>query len=156
LCPPSLQSAEGRTFESHSGSARGVMTQKLRGEQGVREAYASAGERPAGCSYAIVRPGGLEESSTVVGPSGLEVSQGDALSGVVSRVDLADFTVELATSSALGFDTALELYTTASAQPCEGKFKPLLTDGRVARLHGATWAELLGGVQREGQYFVPA
>ena len=120
------------------------------------EAYASAGERPAGCSYAIVRPGGLEESSTVVGPSGLEVSQGDALSGVVSRVDLADFTVELATSSALGFDTALELYTTASAQPCEGKFKPLLTDGRVARLHGATWAELLGGVQREGQYFVPA
>ena len=78
------------------------------------------------CTYAIVRPGGLEESSDVVGAAGLEVSQGDALAGVVSRPDLAAFTVKLARSEALTFDTALEIYTTQSAQPCEGRFKPLL------------------------------
>ena len=58
----------------------------------------------------------------MVGAAGLEVSQGDALAGVVSRPDLAAFTVELARSEALTFDTALEIYTTQSAQPCEGRF----------------------------------
>ena len=134
------------------GYARGVMDQKLLGEKAVRTLYDAD---QSSCTYAIVRPGGLEESSDVVGAAGLEVSQGDALAGVVSRPDLAAFTVELARSEALTFDTALEIYTTQSAQPCEGRFKPLLADGRVRRLHGASWRELLAGIKAEGAYFVP-
>jgi uncharacterized protein YbjT (DUF2867 family) len=135
------------------GYARGVMDAKAAGEAGVRAAYAADA---SACTYAIVRPGGLEESSEVVGARGLEVSQGDALAGVVSRADLAEAVVALVLTERVRFDTSFELYTTQSAQPCEGRFKPLLTDGRVARLHGATWEALLEGVQPEGEFFVPA
>ena len=93
----------------------------------------------------------------MVGAAGLEVSQGDALAGVVSRPDLAAFTVKLARSEALTFDTALEIYTSRrrARSHARARFKPLLADGRVRRLHGASWRELLAGIQAEGAYFVP-
>ena len=110
-------------------------------------------------AYTIIRPGGLEEpkENIVQGPGALEISQGDALAGIISRKDLAEVAVEAAAlgSGPLLKDASFELYYTKGAQPCEGKFKPLLTDGRVARLHGATWEALLTQVKPEGDYFVP-
>jgi uncharacterized protein YbjT (DUF2867 family) len=131
-----------------------IMGEKRMGEEGVMRAYSSS--LPSNLSYTIVRPGGLEEPklNTVLGPSSLELSQGDALTGIISRADLAEVTVELALSNANNLrNTALEVYYKDSAQPCESKFKPLLENGGV-RLHGDTYQELLQGIEPGKDYLV--
>ena len=125
----------------------GIMGEKRLGEIGVEELYSSHGETPSS-SYTIVRPGGLEEpkKNEVLGPAELEISQGDTLAGIVSRSDLAEVCVELASSTQPNLaNTAVELYYTNSAQPCEGKFKSQLKNG--VRLHGSTYAELFQQIQ---------
>jgi uncharacterized protein YbjT (DUF2867 family) len=132
----------------------GIMEEKRLGEVGVQTSYKSAS---AGTSYTILRPGGLEEpkKNIVLGPATLEISQGDVIAGIVSRADLAQVAVELALSNAPNLkNTAIELYYTSSAQPCEGQFKSMMTDG--TRLHGNTYAELLQGIQPGIDYYVPA
>jgi len=88
----------------------------------------------------------------------LEISQGDALAGIVSRADLAEVAVELAASNAPNLrNTALELYYADSAQPCEGQFKSALTSGVVPRLNGYdTYDALLAGVKAGVDYYVPS
>lgn len=132
----------------------GIMDEKRKGEQGVMDIYKTA----ESSSYTILRPGGLEEPklNVALGPSALEISQGDTFAGIVSRADLAELAVELVASNAPNLrDTALELYYTDSAQACEGRFKPLLTNGVVPRLHGTTYDELLYRIQPNLDYYVP-
>jgi hypothetical protein len=132
----------------------GVMTQKRLGEEGVREAYQKASGTS---SYTIVRPGGLEEPkrNEVLGPSGLEISQGDVLAGIVSRADLAEVSVELAASTASNLrDTAIELYYTSSVVPVSGEFKSTLDSGVAPRLHGETYSRLFEGIRPGVDYYI--
>mmetsp|Transcript_8746 Transcript_8746/g.26192 ORF Transcript_8746/g.26192 Transcript_8746/m.26192 type:complete len:346 (-) Transcript_8746:274-1311(-) len=134
----------------------GIMDEKRRGEEGVVTAYSKTD--PATSTYIIIRPGGLEEPklNAILGPSSLELSQGDALAGIVSRADLAEASVEAALSSASNLrDSSFELYYADSAQPCEGRFKPLLENGMVARLQGETYETLFSGIKPDGEYYVP-
>ena len=135
----------------------GIMEQKRFGEEGIQFAYKSA---RGTSSYSILRPGGLEEpkKNEILGPKSLEISQGDALAGIVSRSDLAEVAVELAVSNAENLrNTALELYYADSTQPCERQFKPMMTNGVVPRLNGfSTYAGLLEGVQPDIDYYVPS
>ena len=75
-------------------SVGGIMDEKRKGEQRLMGSYRGS----SSASYTIIRHGGCEEpkQTKVLRPSTLEVSQGDTLAGIVSRADLAAFTVELA------------------------------------------------------------
>jgi len=146
-------------------SSGGIMDEKRRGEVGVQLAYAAAASAaaaaagsPVGSSYTIIRPGGLEEpkENRVLGPSALELSQGDALAGIVSRADLAATTVAAALSDAPGLrDASFEVYYTDSVQPCEGRFKALVDSGKVARIHGEGFDAMFRGLAPDGEYYVP-
>ena len=132
------------------------MDQKRLGEEGVQSAYRNGGST---ASYTIIRPGGLEEpkKNEVLGPSSLEITQGDVLSGIVSRAGVAEVCVELAASNAPNLrNTALELYYTDSTVPVDGNFKSMLTSGVVPRLHGDTYAQLFEGIRPDIDYYVPS
>ena len=133
----------------------GIMEEKRLGELAVAQLYDSRSRSSSG-SYTIIRPGGLEEpkQNIVLGPSALEISQGDVLTGIVSRADLAALAVAVARSSRPNLrNTALELYYTDSVQPCETKFQKLVSNGQAPRLHGTTYEELLEDVQPGIDYF---
>jgi uncharacterized protein YbjT (DUF2867 family) len=136
----------------------GIMDEKRKGELGVYQSYDTTSSSAASCSYTIVRPGGLEEpkKNIILGPSSLEISQGDTLAGIISRADLAEVAVELALSNTPNLrNTALELYYTDSAQPCETRFKALLTNGVAPRLHGDTYEALFSGIRPNVDVFEP-
>mmetsp|Transcript_26922 Transcript_26922/g.41233 ORF Transcript_26922/g.41233 Transcript_26922/m.41233 type:complete len:365 (+) Transcript_26922:70-1164(+) len=139
-------------------SVNGIMGEKRKGEDGVKELYAhNDGSRSS--SYVIIRPGGLEEpkNKNVLGPSTLELSQGDAIAGIVSRADLAEVAVQAGLSNSPNLrNTAFEIYYTDSAQPCERRFKSLLTNGEVQRVHGDTYEALFQGMKPDGEYYIPA
>lgn len=131
-------------------SVGGIMDEKRKGEQRISDLYNKDAGGNTSCSYTIIRPGGLEEpkQNKVLGPQALEISQGDTLAGIISRADLAEFTVEIALSEAQNIrNTALEIYYTNSAQPCEGRFKPFLTNGLVPRIHGESYQEIIRQIQ---------
>ena len=139
------------------GVGGNIMGEKRGGELATMAAFAglSGASSP---SYTIVRPGGLEEPkrNSVLGPSALELSQGDVFSGIISRADVAELSVELALSTAANLrNTAVELYYTESVVEVEGKFKPLLAAAKKEgspeqtklRLHGDTYPRLLEGIR---------
>ena len=133
-----------------------IMAEKRLGELGVMSAY--QGRDASQTSYSIIRPGGLEEPklNAVLGAKSLELSQGDALAGIISRADLAEIAVEAALSPSPNLQNAsFELYYETSAQPCEGRFKSLLQNGDVARIHGDSYSELFSKLKRDGEYYVP-
>ena len=125
------------------------MDEKRKGEVAIIDCYSknnklssssSSSSSSSLPSYTIIRPGGLEEpkQNKILGPTSLEVSQGDVLAGIISRADLAEFTIEVATgleSSEPGSEsssstspqntqnTAIEVYYTNSVVACESKFK---------------------------------
>jgi hypothetical protein len=145
--------------------AGGIMGEKRLGELGVIDAYKNnrgSSSSSSSCSFTIVRPGGLEEPklNKILGPSALEVSQGDVLAGIVSRADLAEVAVELAlaTSNQNCRNTALELYYTEGAFPCDSPFKKYLDpqNGVVERLHGGTYEELFRGIRPDYDYLAGA
>jgi hypothetical protein len=158
------------------GVGGNIMGEKRNGERGLMATYSSSslgsdGGRDGGrdpkqppqqptpppLSYTIVRPGGLEEPkrNKVLGPSSLEISQGDVFAGIISRADVAEVTVELALSNAPNLrNTAIELYYKDSVVETEGKFKKLLaaeTNHGVGssklRLQGSTYSQLLEGIR---------
>jgi len=132
-----------------------IMAEKRLGELGIMSSYK---DKDASQTYSIIRPGGLEEPklNAVLGPEALELSQGDALAGIISRADLAEVAVEAALSQSKPVQNAsFELYYTDSAQPCEGRFKSLLRNGDVARIHGNSYSELFGQLKSDGEYYVP-
>jgi len=137
-----------------------IMGEKRKGELGTMAAVAES----SSLSYTIVRPGGLEEPkrNAVLGPSMIEISQGDVFAGIISRADVAEATVELALSESSNVkNTAVELYYTDSIVPVEGKFNGLLQKAREEgspeynkfRLHGRTYSELIQQI-RPGVDFV--
>lgn len=131
-----------------------IMGEKRKGEEQVMKEFLELSSSAS--SYTIIRPGGLEEPklNKVLGPSTLEISQGDTLAGIISRADLAEVAAELAVSKAPNLrNTALELYYTNSAQACEGRFKKFLLNGQAPRLHGNSYAELFQGVQPNIDYY---
>ena len=136
----------------------GIMDAKRRGEIGVAQVYQQEKNNKDKCSFTTIRPGGLEEPkrNAVLGPSTLEVSQGDVLAGVISRADLAVFSVALATSISTNlYNTALEHYYEESVTPCEGKFAKLLQTNASPRYHGSTYADILQQVQPNVDYYIP-
>jgi hypothetical protein len=80
-----------------------IMGEKRNGELGIIDSYKQKSASSPSPSYTIIRPGGLEEPkrNKVLGPSVLEVSQGDIFAGIISRADVAEFTVELATTTTI-------------------------------------------------------
>lgn len=68
----------------------GIMGNKAKGEQAVREMYATA---PPNLDYTIIRPGGLT-TEAAVGVSGIELNQQDEKSGRISRWDVAELCLE--------------------------------------------------------------
>ncbi|KAL7500631.1 hypothetical protein ACHAWT_011263 [Skeletonema menzelii] len=134
----------------------GIMTQKRRGEVGVRDAYSSQ----SGSSYTILRPGGLDEpkQNIIQGPSALEITQGDVLAGFVSRADVAEVAVELALSYAPNVkNTACELYYRNKVVPVDKGFKKYLQDGSgLDRLYGESYDELFMGIKPNYDYLVDA
>jgi hypothetical protein len=134
-----------------------IMDEKRIGEQEIIAMYnTNNNHADTASSFTIIRPGGLEEptKNEVLGPAFLEISQGDVLAGIVSRADLAEVAVELAIDNTSNLrNTAVELYYTDSAQPCERQFKSFLTNGLVPRLHGETYAQLLGGIEPGIDYY---
>ena len=175
-------------------SVGGIMDEKRKGELAVIDCYnknsellssssSSSSSTSSLPSYTIIRPGGLEEpkQNKILGPTSLEVSQGDVLAGIISRADLAEFTIEVASTSTSGSssssspqntkNTAIEVYYTNSVVACESKFKKqFLTSSRAAgsssnnkeqeekelpptRLHGSSYATLLEGVRSNIDFY---
>jgi len=135
-------------------SVGGIMDEKRKGEVKLMDIYKASRTS----SFTIVRPGGLEEPkrNDILGPGSLEISQGDVLAGIISRSDVAEVSVELALSQASNLrNTALELYYTSSAVPCEGRFKLFLTNGMAPRLHGSTYGELFQNIEPGIDYYKP-
>jgi len=91
----------------------GIMAAKFEGEEKVRALYAGSNDENLG--YTIVRPGGLTEEPPL-GVVGLEINQGDVMSGRVSRWDVAEVCYEAAKSKATSRVT-LELYNKDTGKP---------------------------------------
>lgn len=139
---------------TNMGVGGNIMGEKRSGEVGTMAAY----QNQSPLSYTIVRPGGLEEPkrNKVLGPSVLEISQGDVFAGIISRADVAEATVELALSESPNVqNTAVELYYSDSILEVEGKFKSLLAKAKIEgspenkqlRLHGSTYSELFENIR---------
>jgi uncharacterized protein YbjT (DUF2867 family) len=114
-----------------------IMDAKAQGEAGLLWAYASA---PAGLSYTIIRPGGLDGKVTR-GPGQLELNQGDTVSGTVSRADLAATSVEALYHSSAD-NATFELHEAATRYPIMRRFPKI--SGYERR--GDTWDELFQGL----------
>lgn len=144
-------------FKFTEMAVAGIMTQKRIGEVGVRDAYSS--NQFSSSSYTVLRPGGLDEpkQNIIQGPSALEITQGDVLSGFVSRADVAEVAVELALSSLPNVkNTAIELYYQNKVVPVDRGFKKYLQDGDVERLHANSYEELFQGVKANYDYLADA
>jgi hypothetical protein len=144
-------------FKFTEMAVAGIMTQKRIGEVGVRDAYSS--NKSSSSSFTVLRPGGLDEpkQNIIQGPSALEISQGDVLSGFVSRADVAEVAVELALSSLPNVkNTAIELYYQNKVVPVDRGFKKYLQDSDVERLHANSYAGLFQGVKASYDYLADA
>lgn len=82
-----------------------IMDYKVAGEVELRKIYASA---PPSLSYTILRPGGLSDAPAE-GPLSLISSQGDLLSGEVSRQDVSELCVAAVQRTDIP-NTTLELF----------------------------------------------
>lgn len=106
----------GYKFTNIFGS---IMENKFKGEQALKAAYANAGDDSL--SYVIVRPGGLLDGKGV-GPKGIELNQGDTISGEVNREDVADCTAHAAISTTIPKRVTFEIYAAGRGGPLEGRF----------------------------------
>eukprot|EP00929_Paragymnodinium_shiwhaense_P020933 TRINITY_DN13797_c0_g1_i1.p1 TRINITY_DN13797_c0_g1~~TRINITY_DN13797_c0_g1_i1.p1 ORF type:complete len:135 (-),score=15.20 TRINITY_DN13797_c0_g1_i1:25-429(-) len=124
------------------GPTWGVMDAKARGEEGTKQALRGTKTR-----YTIVRPGGLENSAAL-GPAAIELNQGDAVGGLISRADSAAAAVAAADSPDTD-DVTFELYAYGNAfaqQP--GPTDLGLPAGPTGyERRGSTWPELFKGLQ---------
>jgi len=92
-----------------------IMDYKLKGENSLKAEYASAGND---ISYVVIRPGGLGDGKAR-GPAELAVNQGDAVSGEISRADVAECAVAAALSSKVPRDVTFELYNIDGSGPLD-------------------------------------
>jgi nucleoside-diphosphate-sugar epimerase len=118
-----------------------IMEYKLKGENSLKESYAEDGK---GLSYVIIRPGGLLDGN-IKGPSGLSLNQGDAISGEISRADVAECAVAAALSTKLPREggVTFEIYNTDGSGPLEGGLPAITGYERV----GADYDVLFEGLK---------
>lgn len=131
---------------------KGIMQAKIQGEDAVRALYADPTVRVQNLGYTVVRPGGLTMGESL-GPSALELNQGDTKSGRLSRADVAAICVN-ALDSETTWDTTFECYEALTAKPIESvglsnilklKGESTFVSGKERR--GSTWAALFDGLQ---------
>ena len=134
---------------------KGIMEAKIQGEDGVRALYHDKSVMDKGLGYTIVRPGGLTSDAIPLGPSYLEVNQGDDKSGRLSRADVAGICVACLENEST-FDATFECYESNTAKPVENVgLSNILkqtdpTSYQSGREHqGETWNELLGGLKSD-------
>lgn len=130
----------------------GIMANKAKGEQAVREMYASA---PANVGYTIVRPGGLT-TEPAVGVGGIELNQQDEKSGRISRWDVAELCLECVDSADTS-RTTIDCYNKDTGRPLSqvglsNLFK-LKQDAPVAagkyERRGTSWKEIFQGLTKD-------
>ena len=98
----------------------GIMGYKIKGEDGLRAAYSSAGNDKL--SYAIVRPGGLMDGDAV-GVKAVELNQGDTIAGEVNRADVAEAAAAAAISSTIPKRVTFEISELGRTAALEGGLK---------------------------------
>jgi uncharacterized protein YbjT (DUF2867 family) len=136
-----------------------IMEQKIRGEDAVRTLYASSNSEGSSLTYTIVRPGGLTEESPV-GVTGLELNQGDVVSGRISRADVASLCIESVQYPGLAGKTTYECYAGDTGKPLQSVgfsniFKQttssddanIFKSGKERR--GDTWEKLFTGLDKD-------
>ena len=93
----------------------GIMEEKIKGEDTIREMYANLNnnnnnkQQGGVLTYTIIRPGGLTEDP-IRGVSEIELNQGDTRSGRISRYDVAKLCVEASFYPELTGSTTFECY----------------------------------------------
>jgi uncharacterized protein YbjT (DUF2867 family) len=118
----------------------GIMQYKIMGEDALRAAYAT--EEAKGLSYAIIRPGGLVDGPAV-GPSKIELNQGDTIAGEINRSDVAECAAAAAISKTIPSAVTFELSELGRTGPLEGGFKSVSGYEQV----GATYDEAFKGLK---------
>jgi uncharacterized protein YbjT (DUF2867 family) len=94
-----------------------ILEAKIQGEDEVRRLYADPAVLEKQLGYTIIRPGGLTLEAAV-GPSQLELNQGDRISGRLPRADVAALCVESIYSPDT-FDVTFECYESLTAKPLD-------------------------------------
>ncbi|KAL9190602.1 hypothetical protein ACHAXT_000308 [Thalassiosira profunda] len=132
----------------------GIMEAKIKGEDAVRDMYRDEAVMRKGLGYTVVRPGGLT-TGPALGPSFLEVNQGDNKSGRLSRADVAEICAACLDVEST-FDATFECYELNTAKPVENvglsnilrSTDPTsFASGREGR--GETWEALSGGLKSD-------
>jgi hypothetical protein len=142
------------TYSSHTPSLGfkitnlfgGIMGYKLQGENALRGAYAGGGG--AKSSYVIIRPGGLLDNSPI-GVGGIELNQGDTISGEVNRADVAQCAVAAALSSTIPKNVVFEVYEGARGSPLQGDFPAVSGFERSGEKLGADYEILFKGLKSD-------
>lgn len=121
----------------------GIMDYKLKGEMGLKVAYANA---DPSVSYVIIRPGGLLDS-VAVGPGNVELNQGDSISGEVNREDVAQAAAAAAISVSMPNAVTFEMNEAGRSAPLEGKFAKVSGYERNGLVLGADYEKLFAGLK---------
>jgi NAD(P)H-binding len=121
----------------------GIMEYKLKGELGLKAAYANA---DPSVSYVIIRPGGLLDS-VAVGPGHVELNQGDSISGEVNREDVAQAAGAAAISTTMPKAVTFEMNEAGRSAPLEGKFAKVSGYERNGEKLGADYNTLFEGLK---------
>jgi hypothetical protein len=135
------------------------MEQKIRGEDAVRALYASSNSQGSSLTYTILRPGGLMDEKPV-GVTGLELNQGDVVSGSISRADVASLCIESVQYPALTGGTTYECYSADTAKQLQSVefsniFKQTSSSSNDAKIklgkerRGDTWETLFTGLDKD-------
>lgn len=135
-----------------------IMEEKIKGEDTVRELYASGSPADKeGLSYTVVRPGGLTEEESLGSVSDLELNQGDSKSGRIARADVANICVEALYNPELTGRTTFECYNADTGAPLASvgisnilkakTEKANFVSGRECR--GSSWKEMFGSLEKD-------
>ena len=127
----------------------GIMTAKFEGENAIKKICA---ESNGATSYTIIRPGGLTVE-VAVGAKGVELNQGDEVSGRISREDVAALAVESLDSNDAA-NTTFECYNKGTGKKLGEVFLSNLfrrsdaqPNGTGLERTGDTYAELFAGLK---------
>eukprot|EP00591_Stephanopyxis_turris_P005206 CAMPEP_0195519826 /NCGR_PEP_ID=MMETSP0794_2-20130614/15582_1 /TAXON_ID=515487 /ORGANISM="Stephanopyxis turris, Strain CCMP 815" /LENGTH=339 /DNA_ID=CAMNT_0040649051 /DNA_START=107 /DNA_END=1126 /DNA_ORIENTATION=+ len=133
---------------------KGIMEEKMKGEDGLRELYADPNLIRRGLGYTVIRPGGLTVGESL-GASALELNQGDDKSGRLARSDVAALCVNCLDSGD-AFDATFECYNANTAKPVESVgFSNIMKSTDATKYvsgyerRGDTWEDLFRGLLRD-------
>jgi hypothetical protein len=140
-------------------AGKGIMEAKIQGEDRLRELYSDPAVLEKKLGYTVIRPGGLTTGESL-GPSALELNQGDSKSGRLSRADVASLCINCL-DSADTWDTTFECYESVTAKPLESVgLSNILksTDPTTFRSgferQGDSWSDLFAGLKRDEGHII--